>query len=135
MKYNDVSLELRNKIRQDMIIHKSKSLAEGGNHMGVIEFGLSIKEEDLYQEAQTWIRLKNAYFRTSFNACRMSRIGRFYNLRPAQFKHRKVYFDVEEYDDPSWRDWFDIEGNNDGDLIGVVGKVINERTSKYAYNE
>jgi len=130
MKYDDVSLELRNKIRQDMIIHKTKLADEGGNPMGVLSF--SFDETGLYEEAQTWILLWDAYFRTSYNACRMTRIGRFHNLRPIRFKHHKVYFDVEEYDPPSWKDWFDIEGNTDGDFLGQIGKFVNERTCKYA---
>jgi hypothetical protein len=72
----------------------------------------------------------------------MTRIGRFFYIRPeeiAELQQMEDYFNAEiefsivAYESKSWRDWFDVEGKGDGELLGVLGTVINERTfKKYA---
>jgi hypothetical protein len=89
---------------------------------------------ELYQECLQWNELAKG---SHFDAYKMTRIGRFKGVRPLWVggivyeddgMQMKVEFEVEDYDPPSWMDWFDVKGENDGVLEGNVGTVINERT-------
>lgn len=113
----DISLDLRNKIRRDLII--SDSYKGEMAHFGSITF--SKNEKHLFDECIRWKCLLDIYFKTSYNCYRMTRIGRFYNIRPCFVQNGIAEFDLSHYDKPSWRDWFDIEGNDDGALVGVLG--------------
>jgi hypothetical protein len=133
MYYNDVSLELRNKIRRYMEIDISIGTYDG-SPTGVLR--LELNEKALYEECRVWVNFICTYFSTSPTGGRISKIGRFYNLKPTvlhqDLKYYRVYFNVEYYDPQTWFDWFDVEGNSDGDFLGHVGKIINERTCNYA---
>ena len=128
-KYSDVSLALRNKIRREMILYND---VFGDGLKGILSFThLDLK---LYQECLQWNELAKS---SSLDSYRMSKIGRFKGVRPMWVgdivatqddMQMKVEFEVEDYDEPSWMDWFDIEGKNDGVLEGNMGIVINERT-------
>lgn len=131
MKYNDVSLELRNKIRRDMKVLKEIQMGNMDyDYTGVLLF--NNEEGDLYNECRIWKKIIDTYFSTSYNCYKLSRVGRFKGVRPRKIHLQSISFQVTSYGEPTWEDWFDVTGRNDGYLIGTVGKVINERTSKYA---
>jgi len=131
MKYNDVSLELRNKIRRDMKIMNCEQ-TNNGDYTGILSF--NNRERHLYDECQTWRKLIDTYFSTSYDCYKLSKVGRFEGIRPYKMyiRFQSFSFHISTYNKPTWKDWFDVTGENDGDLIGVVGKVINKRTFKYA---
>lgn len=129
MKYNDVSLELRNKIRRDMRVLQQMQMGEI-DYTGVLSF--NNEERHLYDECQRWRKIIDTYFSTSYNCYRLSRVGRFKGVRPHKIYNHTIKFQVSSYNPPTWEDWFDVIGEKDGDLTGIMGKVINERTCKYA---
>jgi hypothetical protein len=100
-----------------------------GDCTGMITF--NDEERHLYDECKRWRKLIDTYFSTSYDCYKLSKIGRFEGIRPHIVYRQSVSFQISEYSEPSWKDWFDVTGKDDGDLIGVVGKVINERTFKH----
>ena len=130
--YNDVSLRLRNKIRRDMII--ATDLYDGKGR-GILQF--HDDENELFDECLLWIKIINSYFKTSYNCYRLTRVGRFIDIRPVQvIGERKVEFDVDNYHPPSLKDWFvDNDGSDDGVLLGSLGTVINQRTFPQYYKD
>lgn len=139
-KYSDVSLELRNKIRKDMIIYND--IFGSGDLRGVVNF--TNNELHLFQECLLWHEVVMTYFKTAYDCYKMTRIGRFLGVRPTSPTEiisesegtltAKMEFHVDECEEESWRDWFDIEGNNDGVLKGSLGTVINQRTHPQYYD-
>lgn len=133
-KYNDVSLALRNKIRTDMIIYND---IFGDGMKGCLT--LSHHDKLLIDECQKWIDMIKAYYRTTYWAYKLTRIGRFKGVRPMLIRESYpdfiVEFEVDECEEPSWRDWFDVEGKTDGVLQGTIGTVINERTYPQYYED
>ncbi len=132
MKYNDVSLELRNKIRRDMKILIQQQM-DDIDYTGILSF--NNKEKHLHDECQTWKKLIDTYFSTTYDCYKLSKIGRFIGVRPHKIYFQSVTFQVSSYNNPTWEDWFDVTGENDGYLIGTVGIVINERTCKHIMNK
>ena len=126
---NDVSLELRNKIRKDLQFDGKNWDVNG--YYGTLTF--SDDEMYLYEECKEWYNVIETYFKTSSTAYCLTRVGRFNFVRPFAILNKEVIFQVDSYNSESWKDWFDIEGKDDGPLIGTVGKVINERTHPQYY--
>jgi len=124
--YKDVSLELRNKIRQEMRIQESAT-APHANHIGFLNFTFP-EQSALYCECRVWKRIIDKYFKTTYGCYMLEKVGRFYGVRPFRICLYHVEFEVEHCHRESWKDWFDISGESDGKLRGVVGYVINERT-------
>ena len=137
-KYSDVSLELRNKIRSHMVIYDD---IYGGNVHGILE--LDQDDIELIQECLLWREVIMTYFKTSYDAYKMTKIGRFHGVRPIEVStincdsdgllNVKITFEVDHYDEESWRDWFEIGDESDGTLKGAVGTVINQRTHPQFY--
>ena len=129
-KYTDVSLELRNKIRRDMILYND---VYGDGLKGILTF--THHDLELYQECLLWNEKAKS---SMYGGYTMTRIGRFKGIRPLwagdivvdsdNHMEMKVEFEVDSFDEPSWMDWFDIKGEGDGKLEGNMGHIINERT-------
>ncbi len=115
----ELSLKLRNKIRRDMLIVKDEYFANGlGDHCGILHFDKD-KEFELFEECIIWREMIDTYFKTSYNAGKAKRIGRFSGIKPKQIHLHSVEFAISGYDNPSWKDWFDQEGKEDvSNLIG-----------------
>lgn len=124
--YKDVSLELRNKIRRDMIIQPSATMPQV-NFLGFLNFTFP-EQDKLYVECKEWKSIIDKYFKTSYGCYMLEKVGRFYGVRPFRICLYHVEFEVESWRDESWKDWFDVTGENDGKLRGIQGHVINERT-------
>ncbi len=107
-----ISLELRNKIRRDMLIVKDQYWMDKGDHCGILSFDKD-EELELFEECVAWIDMINTYYRTSYNAGKAKRIGRFSGIFPIKIRLHSVDFVIEGYDNPSWKDWFDVEGKKD----------------------
>lgn len=125
MIYNDVSLALRNKIRRDMnIIHSAVD-----DERGIIRV-YSTDEQYLIDECREWLGVIKTYFKTTYDCYKLAKVGRFYGVRPLRVYHSFSVFHVDSHDPPSWEDWFDLSGKNDGPLLGQIGIVKNERSEK-----
>ena len=114
----ELSLKLRNKIRRDMLIVQDTHYVNNGDHCGILSFDRN-EEFDLFEECMTWREMIDTYFRTSYNAGKAKRIGRFSGIKPKKIHLYSVDFAISGYDNPSWKDWFDQEGKEDvSNLIG-----------------
>ena len=139
-KYSDVSLALRNKIRRDMVLFND---VYGDGLKGCLT--LTHHDTPLIQECLLWHEVIMSYFKTSYDAYKMTKIGRFYGVRPKLIRDMVadsegtlnvvVEFEVDDYDEESWLDWFDVKGEADGKLQGSLGHVINKRTFPQYYDE
>ena len=124
-RFNDISLELRNKIRRELEIIDAIPLKL--DYVGELKF--EPYEVHLYEECKRWCKIIDDYYRTTYRAYCMTRIGRFEMIKPFRIHaDLRVAFEFEKHQKKSWRDWFDVEGKSDGYLQGFVGTVINERT-------
>jgi len=124
MIYNDISLALRNKIRQDLCLVST-------NHHDMYhdaELVFNHNESHLYEECKEWRSVIDKYYRTTYDAYSITKVGRFHRVRPEKIDQHSVLFSVGHFDAESWLDWFDVEGKSDGVLKGTVGTVINKRT-------
>lgn len=140
VKYNDVSLELRNKIRTYMVIYED---VYGGSVHGILQ--LDETDIELIQECLQWREIIMTYYKTSYGAYKMSKIGRFYGVRPIEVKtincdsdgkiDVQITFEVDHYEEESWRDWFEIGHERDGFFEGSMGNIINERTHPQFYKD
>jgi len=108
----EISLELRNKIRRDMLIVKDQYFMDGGDHCGILSFDKD-KEFELFEECMIWKEMLDTYYRTSYNAGKAKRVGRFSGIKPKKIHLYSVEFAISGYDVPSWKDWFDVDGKED----------------------
>ena len=107
----DVTLELRNKIRRDMLIVKNHVGYPNGDHCAVLNFK---KEElELFKECIVWRNMLDIYFKSSYNGGKLKNVGRFVGIKPVMIHPNSVEFAVSTYGDPSWKDWFNMEGEED----------------------
>lgn len=114
----EISLELRNKIRRDMLIVEDQHYTNSGDYCGILNFDKD-KEFELFEECMIWREMIDTYFKTSYNAGKAKRIGRFNGIKPKRIHLNSVEFAVSTYRNPSWKDWFNIEGKEDDHkLIG-----------------
>lgn len=125
--YNDVSLELRNKIRKELTIVDNIYMRCHSNHIGFLNFNFP-EDELLYQECLIWKKLITKASEISSDCYMLERVGRYYGVRPHGIGTYHVEFEVEYYEQESWRDWFDVTGETDGSFRGIMGKVVNPRT-------
>ena len=130
--YKDVSLELRNKIRRDLIIHDDH-ITENGNTIAELNFNND--EQHLADECKEWLGVIRKIFRTSYDALRLEKVGRFEGVRPKEVNDNEALFSVTYYTEETWKDWFDVTGENDGFLKGTVGNIINKRTHPEYYRD
>lgn len=130
--YNDVTLELRNKLRRELDIIEDE-LTGNGNHLATVGFNNS--ETHLAEECKTWLGVITKLFRTSYDCYRLTKLGRFRGVRPKEVYDNFAVFSVVAYKKESWIDWFDITGENDGPLQGTMGLVINKRTHPEYYKD
>jgi hypothetical protein len=108
-----ITLELRNKIRRDMLIVKDQYFADGlGDYCGILSFDRD-KESELFEECIMWREMIDTYYRTSYNAGKAKRVGRFSGVKPKKIHLHSIEFAISGYDNPSWKDWFDMEGKED----------------------
>ena len=130
--YNDVTLELRNKIRRELDILEDY-ITENGNSIARLKF----TKEDIHliEECKEWLNVIKRIFRCSYDAYRLENVGRFKGVKPIDVTDDDVLFSVVSHSEPSWKDWFDLTGENDGFLKGTVGNVINERTHPEYYKD
>lgn len=129
MIYNDVSLELRNKIRRDLYLVSN-------DYIEYHDAELVFKDNELYlyDECKTWRNVIESQYGRTYDTYAMTKIGRFYFVRPEEICPNFVKFSVGCFDAKSWLDWFDVEGKSDGVLKGTIGTVINKRTHpQYEY--
>jgi hypothetical protein len=129
--YTDVTLELRNKLRRELDIIDRTS--KHGNYLATITF--KEDESHLMEECKTWLNVIHKFFRTTYNAYRLTKIGRFEGVRPQDVNDVIAVFSVKSYSEKSWRDWFDTLGEGDGFLRGTCGNVINKRTHSEYYKD
>ena len=132
--YNDVSLELRNYIRRNLTVIQGITRPYA-NCSGFVFF--PGEDRHLYEECKKWYQTIQTYYKTSYQAMCLTKLGRFYMIRPYQIDTHDdakiVKFEFERYEKKSFMDWFDTTGENDGHLQGQVGKIINERTCPEYY--
>ena len=129
--YNDVSLELRNEIRKNLMINFGATRPYA-NCSGSL--CLMPHKRHLFEECEKWLNTIMTYYKTSYQAMCLTKVGRFYMIRPYEILHGYICkFEFERYDKPSFMDWFDTTGENDGYLQGIMGKIINERTCPQYY--
>lgn len=121
--YNDVSLELRNKIRMCMKVVENAN----DDQRGMLHFFLP-EEQPLIDECREWLNVINKYFKTTYNYYKLAKVGRFYGVRPIKVYYSFATFTVDDHDELSWRDWFDLSGYDDGPLLGQVGIIKNKRS-------
>lgn len=113
----EISLKLRNKIRRDMLIVKDQYFADGlGDYCGILYFDKN-EEFDLFEECMVWRKMIDTYYRTSYNAGKAKKVGRFIGVKPKEIHLHSVAFAVSTYEDPTWKDWFDIEGKEDNPTL------------------
>ncbi len=109
----EITLELRNKIRRDMRIVEGQHYPNpGGEHCGILYFDKD-KEFELFEECIIWKEMLDTYFKTSYNGGKAKKVGRFIGIKPEKIHLYSVEFIVSTYKDPSWRDWFDVKGEDD----------------------
>lgn len=108
-----ITLELRNKIRRDMLIVKNEYYADGlGDYCGILAFN-NDEEYELFEECIAWRKMIDTYYRTSYNVGKAKKVGRFIGIKPKKIYLYSVAFAISGYDSPSWKDWFDMEGKED----------------------
>ena len=111
----EVTLDLRNKIRTDMKIVANHETYSNGDYCGLLYFDK--KEKDLFKECIIWKRMLDTYFKSSYNGGKLLKVGRFVGIKPAAIHSRCVEFAVSTFSNPSWKDWFNIEGEEDDNKI------------------
>jgi hypothetical protein len=133
--YNDVSLELRNKIRTSLEIDMDVIYSHS-DYSGRLFF--KSQERYLWEECKTWLSVITTYFKTTYYCYRLKNVGRYLGIRPIGITYDfydgcHVEFEIEDLKNESWKDWFDLTGESDGPLLGIIGKVLNERTCPEYY--
>jgi len=111
----EVTLELRNKIRKEMKIVSGYGLYPNGDYCGILYF--DDDESKLFEECMIWKKMLDTYFKTAYEGGKLRKVGRFLGIKPMTMQTRSVEFAVSMYRDPSWKDWFNIEGENDDPIL------------------
>ena len=106
----EVTLELRNKIRRDMLIVKGKDYTNG-DYCAILNF--KNEELQLFKECVVWRNILDTYFKTSYNGGKLHKVGRFIGIKPVMIHPNSVEFAVAMYEEPSWKDWFSMEEEED----------------------
>jgi hypothetical protein len=120
----EISLELRNKIRRDMLIVQNTHYANSGDYCGILSFDKD-EEFELFEECIIWGEMIDIYFRTSYNAGKAKRVGRFSGIKPKRINLHSVDFTISGYDNPSWKDWFDVDGEKDDHILVGIREIKN----------
>jgi len=114
----EVTLELRNKIRKEMKIIERKHVASTGDSCAILHF--KDEEQDLFDECIDWKKMLDIYFKSSYRGGALKKVGRFIGVRPREIGFHYVEFQVRDFKNPSWKDWFNVEG--DGDKVTLFAK-------------
>jgi len=114
----EVTLELRNKIRKDMVILEGEVYYEFDNdgccgdrikknYCGILQFNNI--ENCIFKECVLWQNNIKSHFSCSYNNDRLLRVGRFFGIKPMKICPTSVEFSIVHYTKPSWKDWFVTE--------------------------
>lgn len=111
----NLSEELLNKIKTDMTICDSmrwKSVSDYScDYVGTLEF--SENEMKLFAACKEWISYVKSHLVNSTEYLKLNQIGRFRGVRPERiYEKYKIYFRVSDYDESSWKDWFEEVDQN-----------------------
>lgn len=107
-----ISNELRNKIRIDLkVVDPHIPIYLTSEYLAILYFDK--EESDLLLEVQEWLRKKDVFFRSSYEAYKIN-CGRFSKIYPNSINLNKKFaiFYLDGFARESWKDWFVIEGES-----------------------
>lgn len=100
-----ISSELKQKILTDIkMIELHINHTQTYNFQGVVFFNKN--ETRLYKECVEWFEIIKTYYITSYNGCRIKKIGSMEGIRPHEVLDDRVIFTINEVIETSWKDWF-----------------------------
>jgi len=102
-----ISRQLKDKIIQDMEVKVPvDGFKDFGEHNYIGYLFFTSDEMHLRDECREWLEVINVYFLSSYNACRINKIGTLRGVRPKHVFYNNATFTINNQERENWKDWF-----------------------------